>query len=121
MIKKYHKAKDVEEDEDLDTMAEDDEDADEDENDACAVCYGLEGEEDNQLVFCDCCDAAYHQECHRPRITDVSAFQKKNIYKRPLTTGIWSVEGPLRFASFVPSSSLALYICILFLLPAGSD
>eukprot|EP00729_Bicosta_minor_P006016 gene6016-7994_t len=77
LIKKYTRIKNAEEEEDLELMAEDDDDAEEDENDACAVCYGMEGDDDNQLVFCDCCDAAYHQECHRPKITEAMIDEPK--------------------------------------------
>ncbi|KAK6337752.1 hypothetical protein TWF696_001233 [Orbilia brochopaga] len=36
----------------------------------CSSCLRADEDEDNQIVFCDGCEAAYHQYCHRPWIDD---------------------------------------------------
>ncbi|CAI2168128.1 12002_t:CDS:2 [Funneliformis geosporum] len=42
----------------------------EDDNIVCTVCCDGTSERQNWIVFCDKCDAPYHQRCHRPIIED---------------------------------------------------
>ncbi|KIN08212.1 hypothetical protein OIDMADRAFT_100073 [Oidiodendron maius Zn] len=44
--------------------ANEDEESDSSEEVACAICSGIESEEPNEIIFCDNCDLAVHQECY---------------------------------------------------------
>lgn len=41
------------------------EDSDSSDEVACAICSGVESEKPNEIIFCDKCDLAVHQECYR--------------------------------------------------------
>ena len=43
---------------------QEDEESDSSEEVACAICSGIESEEPNEIIFCDNCDLAVHQECY---------------------------------------------------------
>ena len=42
-----------------------DEDSEGSDEVACAICSGVESEEPNEIIFCDNCDLAVHQDCYR--------------------------------------------------------
>ncbi|PSS25548.1 hypothetical protein M430DRAFT_96512 [Amorphotheca resinae ATCC 22711] len=44
--------------------SEEDNDSEDSDDVACAICSGLESEEPNEIIFCDSCDLAVHQECY---------------------------------------------------------
>ena len=47
-----------------DDAASDEEEEEDDDDVACVICGGLDSEEPNEILFCDNCDAAYHQVCY---------------------------------------------------------
>ncbi|XP_065573014.1 integrator complex subunit 12-like isoform X2 [Artemia franciscana] len=56
---------------------------------ACLVCKGLDVSSGNQLVECRECSALYHQECHKPPISeqDVLAFTCTACLRSPKKLG----------------------------------
>jgi origin recognition complex subunit 4 len=55
-------------------MQESDE-SDSSEDVACAICSGVESEEPNEIIFCDKCDLAVHQECYRVPVIPEGEWQ----------------------------------------------
>jgi hypothetical protein len=44
--------------------AQEDEDSEGSDDAACAICSGVESEAPNEIIFCDNCDLAVHQDCY---------------------------------------------------------
>jgi hypothetical protein len=49
----------------------------EEDNIVCVVCHDGTSKKQNFIVFCDKCDAPYHQRCHKPRIEDIYVDDSK--------------------------------------------
>merc|ERR1712071_260480 len=46
----------------------------------CVICTGLDVSPGNQLVECQECHGLYHQECHRPAITDSEVNDPRQVW-----------------------------------------
>lgn len=46
----------------------------------CIVCKQLEATSRNQLIECQECHSLYHQECHRPPVTDNEVNDPRHVW-----------------------------------------
>merc|ERR1712106_790198 len=71
----------------------------------CNVCKSFEVSSRNQLVECQECHALYHQECHKPSVTDQDVNDPRLVWYCAKCTKTMKKQGGLVSSSNNSSSS----------------